>query len=360
MNKQIEVGRVLANKYRLKHELGHGGMGRVFAAEQLDLGVGVAVKLLFDFVAAQPEQLERFRREARASLLLNHPNVVRVFDFGQDEGTPYLVMELIDGRSLGHWLKEQRCPPPLALVRSIATQILDALAAAHEIGIVHRDLKPDNVLITRELQAKVVDFGLAHVEDPLRQETLTRADLVAGTPAYMSPEQSRSLRVGPPSDLYAFGCVLTELLALAPPFRGDSPLDTMSQHLFLPPPPLARPENSEHIPLLEKLRLELLAKNPGQRPKDATTTRERLDEAFDPDRAARRLPSRKAELQAGAREERIPGWNRAAASPGASVDEPRRRVALLSLTSPSRLHERALATGLAAHGFSALRARSAE
>jgi eukaryotic-like serine/threonine-protein kinase len=258
----IEVGHVLAGKYRLTRELGHGGMGRVFAAEQLDLGVEVAVKILFDFVALQPELVERFRREARATLLLNHPNVVRVFTYGEHDSSVYLVMELVEGRSLGEWLEQQGAPPSLEAVCAISTQILDALAAAHALGIVHRDLKPDNVLLTDALAVKVVDFGLAHVDDPRQEHSLTRADAVAGTPAYMSPEQSRSLRVGPASDLYAFGCVLTDLLQLAPPFRGDSPLDTISQHLFLAPPALSRPDGSEPIPpLLEKLRLELLAKN---------------------------------------------------------------------------------------------------
>jgi serine/threonine-protein kinase len=355
----LEVGHVLADNYRLTRELGHGGMGRVFAAEQLDLGIEVAVKLLFDYAASQPELVERFRREARATLLLNHPNVVRVFAYGEHDSASYLVMELIHGRPLGEWLERRGSLPTLEDVRTISTQILDALGAAHELGIVHRDLKPDNVLLSETLGVKVVDFGLAHVDDPHRQEALTRADAVAGTPAYMSPEQSRSLRVGPASDLYAFGCVLTELLQLAPPFRGESPLDTISQHLFLAPPELTRPENSEPIPpLLEKLRLELLAKNPEQRPPDAMAVRDRLLEALDPERSARRLPLRKGELGAGGREDRIPDWNRGSTSPDTGVESPRQRVALLSARPSARVHERALATGLSAHGFVALRARS--
>jgi predicted Ser/Thr protein kinase/CheY-like chemotaxis protein len=355
----LEVGHVLADNYRLTRELGHGGMGRVFAAEQLDLGIEVAVKLLFDFVASQPELVERFRREARATLLLNHPNVVRVFAYGEHDGGSYLVMELIDGHPLGEWLERQGSLPSLEDVCTISTQILDALAAAHELGIVHRDLKPDNVLLSETLGVKVVDFGLAHVDDPRREESLTRADAVAGTPAYMSPEQSRSLRVGPSSDLYAFGCVLTELLQLAPPFRGESPVDTISQHLFLAPPALTRPDGSAPIPpLLEKLRLELLAKNPEQRPPGAMAARDRLLEALDPERSARRLPARKDELGAGGRADRIPDWNRGSALPEAGVERARRRVALLSARPSTRVHERALATGLAAHGFIALRARS--
>jgi serine/threonine-protein kinase len=159
--------------------------------------------------------------------------------------------------------------------------------------------------------------------------------------------------------LYSFGCVLTELLQLAPPFHGESSLDTISEHLFLSPPGLARPEGSEPIPpLLEKLRLELLAKNPEQRPSDARAVRARLLEALDPELSLQRLPNRKPELGAGGREDRIPDWNREPTSTNRNGDEQRRRVALVSSCKPARLFDRPLATGLAAHGFLALRGHS--
>ena len=356
----LGVSSVLGGKYRLTHFLGQGGMGSVYVAEQIDLRVPVAVKVMHPYVAAQPEYVERFRREARAALMLSHPNVVRVLDFGQHEDTFYIVMEFIEGVAIDQWLHDFGALPPLAEIVPICVDITNALEAAHARGIVHRDLKPENVILTRDAQgrrtAKVVDFGLAHVEDATKQSpTLTRADTVAGTPAYMSPEQSRSLRVGPSTDLYAFGCLLTELLQLEPPFAGGS-MEIISQHLYMMPAPLARPADAEPVPpLLEKLRLELLAKLPHQRPADAATVRARLLEAVDPEQSARRLPSRKGELPGGAREERIPVWNEAAAPAAEAPSAEPPRVLLLGADS-SALHDVSLATGLAAHGMRPVRA----
>jgi serine/threonine-protein kinase len=354
----LVVGSVLGEKYRLTRFLGQGGMGSVFAAEQTELAVPLAIKVMHPHVAARSEYVERFRREARAALLLAHPNVVRVLDFGQDAGTFYIVMEFIQGIALDEWLHERNAPPPLAEVVPIALDVLNALEAAHAHGIVHRDLKPENVILTRDAQsqrvAKVLDFGLAHVESPeAGAPTLTRPDMVAGTPAYMSPEQSRSLRVGPATDLYAFGCLLTELLQLAPPFDGASPMEIISQHLFMPPPPLARPADAEPVPpLLEKLRLELLAKHAHQRPASAATVRERLLEAVDPELSAKRLPSRKGELPSGGREDRVPDWN-AVPHRGAAVTS---TTSLPILLVGEKLRDVVLSAGLAAHGFEPIHA----
>ena len=356
------AGFVLAGKYRLTEMLGQGGMGTVYAAEQIELAVPVAIKLMHPHVAAHAEYVERFRREARAAMLLNHPKVVRVIDFGQHDKTFFIVMELIEGEPLDNWIFAHPRPPPFAEVVPIMCDVLEALEAAHALGIVHRDLKPENILLTHDSQghryAKVVDFGLAHVDAPDDgRPTLTRADAVAGTPAYMSPEQSRSLRVSPAADLYSMGCILTELLQMSPPFDG-APMEIVSQHLFMAPPALKRPDGAEPVPaLLEKLRLELLAKHPHQRPADAASVRERLLEAMDPAAHAKRLPSRKGELSGGGRQDRIPDWNEAeAASP--STPEPRESTALLVAASSSSLHDVAVATGLAAHGIRPARAES--
>ncbi|MFO0568891.1 MAG: serine/threonine-protein kinase [Polyangiaceae bacterium] len=349
------VGSVIGQKYRLTRFLGQGGMGTVWVAEQTDLGVPVAVKVMHRHVAAQGEYVERFRREARAALLLSHPNVVRVLDFGQHEETFYIVMEFIAGKALDEWLAEHSGLPPIAEVVPICVGVLDALEAAHRHGIVHRDLKPENVILSEDAQgrrvAKVVDFGLAHVEDPTKvAPTLTRKDMVAGTPAYMSPEQSRSLAVGPSTDLYAFGCLLTELLQGRPPFEAPSPIETISQHLFLPPPPLERPEGAEPVPpLLERLRLELLAKHPHQRPADAATARARLLEAVDPQKSSQRLPSRKGEVAAGERDARVPEWN--VSAPAEPAPQVRGERVTLVGASDSLLRDPTLAAGLAAHGF---------
>lgn len=355
----LEVGSVLAEKYRLTRFLGQGGMGSVWVAERMGLGVPVAVKVMHAWVAAQPQYVERFRREARAALMLSHPNVVRVIDFGQHESTFFLVMEMIEGKALDEWLSESAMVPSVADVVAICADVLDALDAAHRHGIVHRDLKPENVILSNDSQgrrvAKVVDFGLAHVEDPdTHAPTLTKKDMIAGTPAYMSPEQSRSLQVGPSTDLYAFGCLLTELLQKKPPFEAPSAIETISQHLFMPPPPLARPDGSEPVPpLLEALRLELLAKHPHQRPPDAGSVKQRLLESVDREASAARLPPRTGALAGGDRAARVPEWNS-----GVGPDAPavHGSVAVVPRAG-SLLADPSLLTGLAAHGLSASHSR---
>ena len=294
-------GTILAGKYELVRQLGAGGMGTVWKAHHLSLGIDVAVKTMHPYVAMQDEYVRRFRREAHAASLLNHPNAVRVLDFGDEDGLLYLVMEYLDGRSLGSWLDALPSPPRLAEVGRILGMLLDAFEVAHAYGIVHRDLKPDNVFLAEvgdQRIVKVLDFGLAHVDDARDSgPTLTQQDTVAGTPDYMSPEQCRSLAVGPSADLYSIGCLLTTLLQLRPPFAGGASIDTMAKHMFSRPPSLLRPDESEPVPpLLEKLRLDLLAKVPERRPRDAAETKRRLIEALSPDATEARLPTRKGEV----------------------------------------------------------------
>ena len=301
---KLLTGRVLANKYELGARLGVGGMGEVYRASHLSLGIDVAVKVMHAHVARVDEYMRRFRREAYAASLLAHRNVVRVLDFGEDDGLLFLVMELLRGQNLSAWLSSCAGPPPIADVVDLLAQVLDAFDAAHAAGIVHRDLKPENVFLTfdadRKLVAKVVDFVLAHVDDHRDAgPTLTTPDLVSGTPEFMSPEQCRSLAVGPSTDLYAIGCLLTDMLQLAPPFRGNA-VEVMTQQMFVPPPPLKRPATAEPVPpLLERLRLSLLAKAPEQRPADIREVRRLLAEAASPETNAQRLPGRKEESARG-------------------------------------------------------------
>ena len=313
LGEKAALGQILGGKYELVRLLGAGGMGSVWKAQHLSLGVSVAVKTMHPHVATQEEYVRRFRREAHATSLLNHPNVVRVLDFGEEGPVLYLVMEHLDGRSLGAWLNGLAAPPPLAEVGRIFEMLLDAFAVAHAYGIVHRDLKPDNVFLADvgdERVVKVLDFGLAHVDDARDVgPTLTQHDAVAGTPEYMSPEQCRSLVVGPSADLYSLGCLLTTMLQLRPPFSGGGFIDTMAKHLFARPPPLKRPEGSEPVPpLLEKLRLDLLAKVAERRPHDATEAKSRLLEALSPEATLARLPTRKGEVAIGERAARAPAW----------------------------------------------------
>jgi len=324
-DRHVEVGDVLAGKYRLTGTLGGGGMGTVFRGEHLSLRVPIAVKVMKRILTSDPEFVGRFEREAHAASVLSHPGVVRVLDFSLVP-VPYIVMEYIAGESLGARLERLSQPPPLTEVKEILLQMFAALEAAHAAGIVHRDLKPDNIVLSldgaKQQSIKIVDFGLARLEDTRDLgPRLTRADYVAGTPAYMSPEQCRSLSVGPAADLYAVGCILTELLQLRPPFVAGSSMEVMSAQMFLPPSPLERPPEAEPVPeLLERLRLDLLGKLPQQRPESARQARERLLEAMDPELSETRLPHRKADMPLGSRDERaVSGYLSPSQRPGAST-----------------------------------------
>jgi predicted Ser/Thr protein kinase len=354
----VGPGLVLSGRYRLEGLLGSGGMGAVYRGEHLQLGVPVAVKVMHAGLATNADHARRFQREARATSQLVHPNVVRVLDAGEDQGLHFIVMEFLAGESLEAWLERHSKPPTLADVGDIAIQILRALETAHAAGIVHRDLKPENVFLQTDSQGtrtvKVVDFGLAHFDDKRDTgATLTRVDMVAGTPHYMSPEQCHSLVVGPSADLYAFGCILTDLLQLMPPFSGAKPIEIITQQLFLPPPPLKRPSDAEPVPpLLERLRLELLAKSPAGRPPTATLARERLEEALSAEATALRLPARKGDEPLGSRAERVPEWTRRAIPiPAAGPADPLgHQVGLVRLAPLAGGVESECVTGLAAQG----------
>ncbi len=356
----VTPGTVLGGKYSLTRLLGSGGMGEVYRGEHLTLGVPIAVKILHRHVASDPDSLRRFRREAHAVSRLHHPNVVRVLDFDEDPGAGvvFLVMELLEGRSLSDLLDGIEGPPPLARVVEIMGQIFAALSAAHALGIIHRDLKPENVFLARQSDGeelvKIVDFGLAHVDDSRDAgPTLTQAEIIAGTPQYMSPEQCKSLVVGPSADLYATGCILTDLLQLRPPFSGKSAIEIISKQMFIPPPSLDRPPDAEPIPpLLERLRLDLLAKAPEQRPSDANEARARLTEAMSPEASALRLPSRKGDEPLGGRSERIPTWGDIPRAAQSHPPSPTRGVSLLRLEEHEKGVSSLCVTGLAAQGIS--------
>ncbi|WP_437289574.1 protein kinase domain-containing protein [Sorangium sp. So ce406] len=352
------VGRVLGGKYNLVRLLGAGGMGEVYEAEHVLLGVPVAVKTMHPYIATLPESRRRFLREARAASRLVHRNVVKVLDLGGDEddddGVIYLVMELLKGQSLAARLRASRELPDLAEVASIFADILDGVGAAHASGIVHRDLKPENVLLAEQdgqRVAKVVDFGLAHLDDPLDAgPTLTSEDMIAGTPEYMSPEQCRSLAVGPSSDLYACGCILTVLLQGKPPFSGLPAVELMAMHMFSIPPPLVRPPGAPPVPpLLERLRLDLLAKLPERRPESAAAARSRLDEALSREAEARRLPGRKGEVPVEGRGERASAWPDSEAT--RQEPAPEQAVALLRIAPAGQGLSEACEIGLDAQGI---------
>lgn len=259
-------GLVGDGRYRLTHRLGRGGMAEVFAAEDVRLGRTVAVKLLRSDLAEDPVSKARFTREAQSVAGLNHHAVVAVYDSGEDvvgnQTVPYIVMELVEGRTIRDLLVNAEAPPPeQALI--IVSGVLEALAYSHQHGIVHRDIKPANVIITNSGAVKVMDFGIARALHGA-QSTMTQTGMVMGTPQYLSPEQALGKAVDHRSDLYATGCLLYELLALRPPFTGETPLSVVYQHVQdIPSPPS---EVSDVVPPeLDGLVMRSLAKDPDDR-----------------------------------------------------------------------------------------------
>ncbi|MEZ7007826.1 protein kinase [Streptomyces sp. AD55] len=259
-------GLVGDGRYRLTHRLGRGGMAEVFAAEDVRLGRTVAVKLLRADLAEDPTSKARFTREAQSVAGLNHHAIVAVYDSGEDmvggQSVPYIVMEIVEGRTIRDLLLNAEAPgPEQALI--IVTGVLEALAYSHQHGIVHRDIKPANVIITHNGAVKVMDFGIARALHGA-STTMTQTGMVMGTPQYLSPEQALGKPVDRRSDLYATGCLLYELLALRPPFTGETPLSVVYQHVQdIPTPPS---EVSDACPPeLDGLVMRSLAKEPDDR-----------------------------------------------------------------------------------------------
>jgi tetratricopeptide (TPR) repeat protein len=248
--------------YVVLGELGKGGMGVVYKAEQAGLKRLVALKMILSGAGARSEELMRFRREAEAIARIKHPNIVQVYEIGEHEGQPYFSLEFVDGGSLAGRLKESLMPA--AEAARLCEKIGRAIHAAHEAGIVHRDLKPANVLMTADGTPKVTDFGLAKQLDEGVEQTHHGA--VMGTPAYMAPEQAegRVQDIGPPADTYALGGLLYEMLVGRPPFKATSLIDTLNQVKYAEPVPPSRLQSK--LPRdLETICLKCLAKDPRKR-----------------------------------------------------------------------------------------------
>jgi serine/threonine-protein kinase len=267
------LGRVLAEKFRIEALIGEGGMGSVYRGVQLSIGRPVAIKLIAGAVASHPECIKRFRREAEAMALLTHPNTVRLYDFGAERGELYMVMELLEGEDLADCLARKGALAPREAI-DILRQVLAALSEAHALGIVHRDLKPANVFLSRvpdgQVFAKVMDFGIAGIQQDTGRTKLTLAGSVLGTPAYMAPEQAQGNPVDARSDLYSLGILLFEMLTGNTPFVADSVVHLLLAQVSQAPPRLAalRPE----LPLVQALQAlldQLLEKAPDERPASA-------------------------------------------------------------------------------------------
>jgi Protein kinase domain len=263
---------LLAGRYALVAPLGRGGMGQVWEGRDQRLSRPVAVKLLTaDALAGQskPDSLVlRFKREAAVTAGLAHPCVPAIYDAGEHEGGLFLVMEIVDGFTIGDLIAEHG-PLPVAWVAAIGAQVASVLAAAHDRGVIHRDIKPQNVMLTPDGAAKVLDFGVAS----LLGQRITSTGAAVGTLAYMAPEQLHNLPVTARTDLYALGCLLYEMLAGEPVFTAASPAGLMRLHLDAAPAPVRRPDLP---PALDGLVRQLLEKDPVRRPPDAWETLNRL------------------------------------------------------------------------------------
>src|SRR5581483_9717266 len=236
------LGTTLNDRYRLEARIGAGGMSTVYRALDETLQRMVAIKLMNREVATDSDQLERFRREARAVAQLSHPHIVGVIDAGEDEGRPYIMFEYVEGETLKERIRRIG-RLPVAEAVAYAVEIARALGAAHARHIVHRDVKPQNVLIDEEGSAKVTDFGIARTLD---EEGLTADGRVLGTTDYVSPEQALGQHVNGQSDLYSLGVVLYEMLTGEVPFKGDSQVAVAMKHVReeLPDVQRQRPEVS--------------------------------------------------------------------------------------------------------------------
>ena len=229
------MGELIAGRYELEELVGTGGMSSVYRAHDRQLERNVALKVLHERLGADDEHVSRFRHEARAVAQLSHPNVVTVIDRFEEGGRQYIVFEYVDGENLKQLL-DRTGPLPVRRALEIALAVADGLAYAHEHGVVHRDVKPQNVLLSRDGEIKVTDFGIARSLDG--ESGLTLTGTVLGTSSYLSPEQASGLRVTPAADVYSLGVVLYELLAGEVPFPGGNQVVVALKHVNEPPPSL--------------------------------------------------------------------------------------------------------------------------
>ncbi len=298
------VNRTISH-YKIISQLGAGGMGEVYLAQDTKLDRKVALKILPAEVAANRDRMERFVREAKAAAALNHPHIAHIYEIGESgssptvrEGVHFIAMEYIDGGTLREKIHRDKTPLP-KLLRYL-TQVAEGLAKAHSAGIVHRDLKPDNIMITPDDYAKILDFGLAKLveaqgypgQKPDREGELSEAatafmpvqhsmpGVVMGTVGYMSPEQAQAKPVDQRSDIFSFGCILYEVATGRKPFTGDSIVDTLHKIIYDPAPAITD-FNPSASPELQRAIRKCLAKEPEKRYQTIRDTANDLEELLE-------------------------------------------------------------------------------
>jgi len=299
------IGRTIAH-YQLTAKLGAGGMGEVYLAEDTHLDRKVALKLLPSEFTLNEDRLRRFVQEAKAAAALNHPNIAHIYEVGESDGTHFIAMEFVDGDTLTTKLHREK--GTLGTLLKFLSQVAEGLAKAHAAGIVHRDLKPDNIMITRDGYAKILDFGLAKLIETrsssgaagaseeaatamMPVQPLSAAGSVMGTVGYMSPEQAQGKTVDQRSDIFSFGCVLYEASTGRRPFEGDSAIDTLHKIIYAAAPPIAE-FNPDAPADLQRIVRRCLAKDPEKRyqtirdaANDLEDIRRELENEVDPERS---------------------------------------------------------------------------
>jgi serine/threonine protein kinase len=281
---QAWLGKIVDGRYRVLEVIGRGGMGVVYRVEHLRMGKVAAMKVLHRDLASDPDVIHRFEREAAAISKLHHPHTVQVFDFGTAGDALYLIMEYVRGVDLARMIQRDG-PMPWARAAPLLAQVCSALQEAHELGIVHRDLKPENVLITRTAggrdYAKVLDFGLAKLEQRDAPSTMTDRQQIVGTPYFMSPEQIRGDEVDARSDIYSFGALMFELLTAQHVFNGSTAVGVLTKHLTADPDaPSMRAPKLAIDPQVDHLCRKALAKDPTQRWQTAAELATFIEEVY--------------------------------------------------------------------------------